>query len=409
MSQNVKQVDVLLAPVLGPYNQLVNYQMKPLHTGNEFKNPVYSLVAKVKDVDSHKEKTLNIVVKGFPVSRNPRALYDVEVSFKKEIGIYDKFVNAIHEFHEEYGISNKFDMLPLYYGSRLSLDPRANAPDENGVILLENLGASGFKAVDRTVGFDLQTIQTVLHDLAAFHAIPLAYRLHKPQKFKQALLPLLTPSESSTLRKFTANEEDSLRQQIVKSAVEGLPRCALLAPRITQALEAAQSHFKKPPPVNEQYATLIHNNLWLENVLIKFTGSKPIKSKFVDFKIATYDSLAKDLIFLLFSSVQKPVLDVHFDELIELYHKAFIQMLQRYECDVSAYTLQSLYSEIGRVIRTSEVLRLSFILKIVYAERGVPKNGGNFDLDKLAHHSEGQEYKRRLAETINFLADRDWI
>lgn len=73
-------------------------------------------------------------------------------------------------------------------------------------------------------------------------------------------------------------------------------------------------------------------------MMIKFEKSEPKAIKFFDFQFIKFGSLAEDLVFFLFASVEKNVLLNEMDHLIEVYYQAFVAYLQLHGCRMGEFS-----------------------------------------------------------------------
>lgn len=62
--------------------------------------------------------------------------------------------------------------------------------------------------------------------------------------------------------------------------------------------------------------------------------------------ISRYTTLSNDLTFFLFSNVDLSLLDTHWDEFIEIYHKELVQVIQKYGSPPDLVTLKDLQEDI---------------------------------------------------------------
>lgn len=91
--------------------------------------------------------------------------------------------------------------------------------------------------------------------------------------------------------------------------------------------------FRATKASDNQFNTLIHSDLWANNILVKY-GDKE-KSMvddvtFIDFQFVSYGSPAIDLYFFLFTSLQIKLLSIEIiDEFVEFYHGYLTKFLFR--------------------------------------------------------------------------------
>ncbi|KAJ8951352.1 hypothetical protein NQ318_009288 [Aromia moschata] len=263
---------------------------------------------------------------------------------------------------------------------------------------MENLKESGYINVDRHVGFDLDTGELILKDLAAFHAVPLALKLKKPEVFDEKVRPYLT--------KFTppdppANGENG--QTMDSIVIEMLQESDKCIPHVSKvrALLKRTKEIRMIPP-NEPFATVVHGDMWVNNTMVKFVNGKPVKNKLVDFQVCDYGSPATDLFFFLFSSIRLRVLQDHFDDLVKFYHNHFISHLDKLGCDIAPFNYHNFLEEMRFATENELQHSLIMTLFIVFGKKGGPSQEFNheepLDLEKMK-----REMTLEAKEKIRFM------
>lgn len=288
-------------------------------------------------------------------------------------------------------------------------DPTSDVVDDDAVLLLENLKISGYDIGDRMKGLDLQSAKLILRDLAIFHAIPIALKVLKPNVFREKVAP--------NLKKFRAFE--SLSEEVKIGMRDALlwiakqdPRTARFEQNLLERWEIASDYWantnKKP---REPFATICHNDFWVNNVMLKFeNGVVPVGTKIIDFQLIDYESPAKDVVFFLFSSVQKAVLDDNYDNLIDLYYNTFIDTLKQLGCDTGPFTYELFQEELTRAATTSELFHVLIMLKPIYTIKGQAKELSELSESDMAKCDNLSElYQPRLIEVILDFHKHKWL
>lgn len=110
--------------------------------------------------------TKSYIVKVPLESENEKGMVSLWNFFDKENMMYSKYLPAFEELYAQYG--SKFTFGPKSY--KFTKDVGGQ-----DIILMEDLGAVGFKCGDRRQGFDMQHTKCVLAKLAQFHAVSAKY------------------------------------------------------------------------------------------------------------------------------------------------------------------------------------------------------------------------------------------
>lgn len=180
--------------------------------------------------------------------------------------------------------------------------------------------------------------------------------------------------------------------------------CRALIPKIQPW--GAKQDARKP---REPFATLIHQDMWVNNMMQKYEDGIPVSNKFVDFQMIDYGSPMGDLFFLLFSSVQVSVLREHIDGLLRFYHQRFIGVLEELKCDIKPFNFDSFMEEL-RLETEYEfphvILFSTFIVNL--DKRSQQFDGGRPDKEKMLSlvNQENRERARFIAVEC---AKRGWL
>ncbi|CAG9856397.1 unnamed protein product [Phyllotreta striolata] len=313
---------------------------------------------------------LRLVAKKLPTEELFQESFNVQVTFKNEIAMYQTVVPLLQKFQRENGVVDVIDCFPKFYGARINLDG-SEVVDEHAVLLLENLVANGYKNINRLDGFDLASTELILKDLAEFHAVPLALKLKKPEVF-------------AGLKQYCHDYEFprglvSMYFDSTKRIIKENEQCAPLIDKINFLTDVDRS------PVVEPFGTLVHCDLWCNNTMQRFDAAGvAVQNKFLDFQFLAYGSPASDLFFFLWTSVRCAVLKEHFERLLRHYHQHFVGTLAKLKCDVGDFGYDAFLEDIKRHCRFEVGHSINFILYVVH--NVVTKEEFKFpdDIEKVA-------------------------
>nr|XP_023014587.1 uncharacterized protein LOC111504301 [Leptinotarsa decemlineata]XP_023014588.1 uncharacterized protein LOC111504301 [Leptinotarsa decemlineata] len=303
--------------------------------GDNFGSEILKIDLVLNDKTGNSEN-LSVIAKLIPEFEFYQEIFNIQWTFKNERNFYEKIIPCLQQFQKEQGVQDVIDLFPKYYGSRCNLEDKDTKVDGNAVLILENLKIKGYYTENRKTGFDLPTSKLLLRDVAKFHAVPLALKLKRPQSFDSYVKPhmaafqperppMSSPDMNSFLLEVIRDSEDYCR----------------FAPQVEKSLSLWG---KRPTTFREPYSTLIHNDLWVNNIMLRKENNETVACKFVDFQLYTYDSVVIDLFFFLFTSVRRDVLEENLDFLIEYYHQVFVETLSSCHCDTSPFS-QKLFLE----------------------------------------------------------------
>ncbi|XP_018320191.1 uncharacterized protein LOC108733514 [Agrilus planipennis] len=412
MMNKVHKINDLGGPLkeyLGPRRELIDYETKYLTSvGENYGSLMLAVILKIKNKETNAEEHVNVIAKMCPLSDILKKAFNVNVTVKKEIVIYTKFFEILKQFLKDHEVDDRFDFFAKYFGSRINSHPNADIVDDDAVIILENLKYSGYETVDRMKGFDYETSILILKTLALFHGAVLAYKLLNPEKFKTIFMPHLDAAQNME-EIFPEEINRKMISHIINSVSKENETVKDLLPKLKEILETQSKESNHPLPPNEPYGVVSHNDLWVNNIMVKFDEGKPSSVKLVDFQIYSYASLARDLIFFLMTSMELNIMKSHYDEFINTYQQTLVNLLRKFGCDVSKFSLQNLYEEIAYVMNHSELFHVLLMFKPIFAERGMIKDMAEFDMDSFTEYEGTDLYRNRITETIVFAKSKGWL
>ncbi|XP_018321103.1 uncharacterized protein LOC108734168 [Agrilus planipennis] len=405
----INDLENVLDPILKKNKKLVSYDAVPFTSaGENFGSLMLGLTLVLKDIKTNKEEKVDAVAKMIPTNELIREIFNVNVSFRKEVAMYTDVIQEIKSFLKETGCERDIPYIAEYYGSRISLNPNAAEVDFDAVLILENLKTKGYVTLNRFNGFDLDTTKIILKNLALFHAVPLAYKLQKPRKFKEVLMPHMGPGMDSLKEREIFGK--NLFTEQVEHAASLNPRCAELKSKLIEIAESPDLlFFDSNCDFEDPFGTLCHIDLWINNILIKYEEQKPINAKFVDFQVMCFASLARDVVFFLFTSVSPSVLREHFDQLLRDYHSEFSEILKSLGCDTTQYSFDRFQKELAKVAKLTEIAHSCRWLQPILAEEGALPALEDFKDDSLEDYKGSETYNKRLVDNILLFDKLHWI
>ncbi|KAL7041206.1 hypothetical protein ACKWTF_000678 [Chironomus riparius] len=195
------------------------------------------------------------------------------------------------------------------------------------IIVLEDLKVDGYQMMSKKDGLDLEQTKLVLSKVAKFHAAS-AVRLVKDNKvinhcFNRVATHVKhlpdSPIISSMQRLF--NKLIQVAQTFSSDYSDKMTQWPLDI--------LMDSYFDVAHPMKCGFMTLIHGDLWTNNILFQEdSDGKSIDVKIIDYQISFWGSPNADLIYLLFTSVMDDVKVKHFDEIIEFYYRELRMSLE---------------------------------------------------------------------------------
>ncbi|KAI4461120.1 hypothetical protein MML48_5g00009866 [Holotrichia oblita] len=346
------------------------------------------------------EEVIDCVAKTCPPRGFMWFLFNTPTTFKKEIGYYTTIMPKLIEFCIQYKLT--LDCYAKCYGARISSDECSEEVDEDACLLLENLKCNGYNTLDRFIGLDCNCTQAVIRDLAVFHAVPIAYKFKHPDIF-ESFSPILKKGINSVF------SEEIIEQTCKRYQEFMFDKHQELLPRVKSGYRKILNYANPLGNTNVLFKTITHNDMWVNNIMTKFGGDH-IETKFVDYQILEYSSLADDLVFFLYSSVQIEVLQEHCDDFIAFYYKVFIDTLKTLQCNVHIYTFDAFMEEISYVAK-NQFSHLLCMLVPIYTLKNKAKDLVNFTMDDFQPRRENvhENFVERLNFIIEDFSRKNWI
>lgn len=378
-----------------------------LALGENYGSVMLMVDIKVKNSDDNKEETIHCVAKMLPPSQTLRDYFNTSVTFKKEVNHYKTVVPILNKFGKEMGVDNLMSFCAECLGARISLSPQSDIVDDDAVLVLENLKVQGYGVADRFGGFDLVTSKLILKNLARMHAAIIAFKLKKPEEFKTKILPNLVEGMVFVA---TPKLSDSLVENIQKYASRN-PQCVPLADRIAKGIRKIKDIFVYNK-IREPFATIVHTDLWTNNMLIKYEDGKATSNIFIDFPLCQYSSPARDVLFFIYSSANLDVIRTKADELFKFYYDSLIEVLTKLKCDTTPFTYELFLEEIDVSARDTEFCHCMFMCTPIYTAKGEIKDLSEWKPEDISPEKEESlhpNYHEKLQTTILEFAKRNWI
>lgn len=407
MSLKIKDFEDLIIPCLRSDQIYKSYQCeKLLSSGENYGSIMLRVEVKVITQDGE-EEIVHCVAKSCPPPGHLWEVFNTKETFKAEINIYKEIAPALNQFGREKGIDCLIHFLPGYIGSRISTRKDSNDVDEDGVILLENLKVNGYGMGDRFAGFDLESTKLILTDLATMHAAPIAYRFTKPEEFKSKILPYIGKCYVFEVDDDTIEELIRLTRNNTSENLNCIPHMEELEKAIRRINISQMKHRS----FNEIFATLVHNDYWVNNTMLKYENGNLVKNKILDFQINDYSSLAHDVIFFLYTSVELPLLEENLDELFRFYHRKLIENLIKLGCDVCSCGFEDFMDECAAVAGEFELPHILMILPIIFTlkEKAVELTDIQGDDMIIKGNALHENFAKRLQFILLDFVKRKWI
>lgn len=399
--EEIKNLHELLHSFLDKYTTILDCHIKLLEMDCENYGSIM-LDLKVILKTEQEETVLNLIAKVRPKSEYLRRVFPTEVCFKNEINVYKYIIPYLLQFQKEQGLDELINFFPYCYATRTSIKNNDNEVDDDVVLLLENLKLKGYVVVNRMESFNLESTFFILKNLATYHAVCLSLKLLQPELFQTHVLNKLVKRV-----KFDSLSKDSERK-LIQLAIKAADNDSLVQ-RIENALNYYFNTYKEPFTPREPFATLIHNDYWITNIMVKYENDSVVQTKMIDFQRVEYGSPARDLIFFIFTSVKLEILDLYYDDFIKYYYNVFIEVLTKFKCNTTMFSFKDFKEELRLSASTREFCHLILMTQYVHANKNTKITDNYTEEDHFSQMQVTDMCLTRLNKIIYLFAKNNWI
>ncbi|XP_055600899.1 uncharacterized protein LOC129749831 isoform X2 [Uranotaenia lowii] len=407
----VRNLKELLEPVLEPGNKVIGFSSKSLTApGDNYGSTMLALTVDIVS-ETDEPKQIHVVAKMRPTSEEFLDIFQIHITFAMEAALYTEIVPVLVGLQRELGCpeNRTIDVFSRCYNARVSLDPESSKVDADGVILFENLKTAGFVTGNRRKGFPRDTADFVLKKLSLFHALPVVLRYRKPDVFENRVNKYLVQID------IDAGLGGETIAQMIEVLRVDLGKAGIEEPQAGRIMELVKScrHRQANLVADElnEYTSMLHNDLWVNNMMIKYDSkNRPSELKFVDFQLIQLNSLVRDVLFFIFTSVTESDFEEHVDTYLRNYFDYFRQQLAELQCPcLEKYTFVGFLEEVNR-IAPREFYHIVSMLRVVLARKeSIPEQS---DLDAQVFCNDNlveKDYFDRLAMVVQIYDRKGWI
>ncbi|KAF7279857.1 uncharacterized protein LOC143194710 [Rhynchophorus ferrugineus] len=371
--------------------RVINKRIKQLNKPSSFE-----LTATIKIQNSNETEIAIYFMKVCERDSNVTLRPDLLARFKNEVELYETVIPAITDFQISKGILPSrlyYNIFPARIGARISINPNRDVPDDTGVLLLENLNEKGYITPGAKEGLDIVSCKIVLVRMAHMHVAPLVMRHICKNEFEERVVPTLMTTQQEK-NKYCRQYINKLLKTVLKSK-----KIAKYSSSITQTVNMSLCNYCIGNPYESNYwMTLCHPKLYNKNFMIAYDNRRPIACKILGLKNLQYSNCINDLIFFLFTSVNKDVLQESFNYLAHYYFQCIENIFEDYRLRITGYTISDFHKELD----TQGPLMLVKILETL-AETTCN------DYDANGNPVVGKKFQKRLEFVLELMISRGWF
>lgn len=296
--------------------------------------------------------TLSLICKLPPTDLARRIDSNTDITFGREILMYDYVLPFLIQFQKECGVTEAdgFYSFPKCYGT--ILDEKLHG---DHAIVLEDLMAENFYLWDKLQKIDYDRARMVMVELGKLHAVSFAIRDKNPEKldeirtktvnyYHKAMYqsPLAILFLNSNISKAVNALEPHEKNLIAK----------LEAIKDNKVFDLIDQVFSNTTP--EPFGVIVHGDLWNNNIMyLNNDKGVPTKSFFIDWQMSQFGSPTLDVAHYLFCSLDEDTRSKYYHQFIDCYYNSLAQTLQKFGCDAQKlFTLTDLQNQFKTYGRT---------------------------------------------------------
>lgn len=290
-----------------------------------------------------------VFMKTMPTNENQVKLITTTGAFRKEVMFYQNVVRA----WEERGLLSSDSIADRKQEDEITWNCRIYFA-RNDAIILENIGALGYKSDTARNPYDYEHAVMALRMLAPFHAASLVYEEQKTSELGKSYR-LGEEFPEMVEDTFYLIKEGHPGERTTETGLYAIVECAKLLP-VCENPEVKKLVTEKMPDVLRKVFesvkaskrfrnVLCHCDLWQNNILFRYSKTEkekthpnddvlpsslhPLDVKLVDFQLLRYTPPAQDIFSLLHLTTRKALRDSRGDDLLDEYYCALAAALRR--------------------------------------------------------------------------------
>ncbi|XP_055913239.1 uncharacterized protein LOC129946895 [Eupeodes corollae] len=372
--------------------------------GDNYVGVVHRLNISYEEKESEnvrKSKKVGMFVKVPPTNIQRRNQFFARPCFLREALMYDEFLPLLAKFQQSKGINPEVDGFKEHAICYKSLSDELHE-----AIFMEDLGNKGFRMNDRFVDPSLEIVKLIMKALGKLHALSFALKDQCPDEFAKFrdIEEILKRNDKffvdyiNGLKEMAiealSNEGDEKYLQFFKSFIEKKP----LYNRMTELTEGFRA---------EPYAVMNHGDCWNNNILFKYNNETAVDIKLIDWQISRFSSPACDLSYYIFPCTTKPLRDLYYQEIMDVYYSELAQFLKKLGSDPEVlFPRPALDDQLKRFGSFGVIMSLMLIPTLTAKADNVP------DLDEISARMEAgdveftkEAFGNKVPETFSRIRD----
>ncbi|XP_063922706.1 uncharacterized protein LOC135137090 [Zophobas morio] len=292
---------------------VIDFRQTPFGQVKGFLGDHSSLKITIKrnsDLEQH-----NFFVKSIPTVKSQRDfVLDVNVFFKEKF-----FFTQFQDLLRQYSITVLDNAIPTCYHT------------DGNIFVFEDLAQSSYTSISCRTSLDIESVKVALKSIVKLHASAIILEEKKSFRLIDSFSEELAEtfySDKEMVKKAEASYHhgfnallDLTHDSEMKMSKDLLREKLLKGYRLQHA-------FVKPSTVFRN--TILHGDLWTNNMMFKFEDGRPVNCVIVDFQSHRYGPPAQDVVAFLHLTTNREFRKTHFEEALQFYYHEFDSLLGRF-------------------------------------------------------------------------------
>lgn len=210
---------------------------------------------------------------------------------------------------------------------------------ENDFIVMEDLGALGFRSADRQLDIDLEHCKLALTSFGKLHGLSHALRTLDPETFHRLTSHMTDIYYAEATRSW--NEEMvRLEVNVAKDAVQREFPGSQIERKMNAFMDNVPEFYSEMAKLTRtanKYSVIGHGDCWPPNFMFNYGagGATPTPSsmKIIDFQLVRLGSCALDISFFVYSCTTEELRKDHYDDMLLWYYQGVQHTLEQFKLE----------------------------------------------------------------------------
>ncbi len=283
----------------------------------------------------------------------------------KDITVF-YFVNEIY-FHTSivpfFQSLRPTNLFANFYDGQLEIDPQGY----RAILIFENLQARSYVPTQRRSFLDHKHLSLMLRRLGEFHAYSYRAKSAARDTFR-TLGGFLKKTQVEIMKNFADFYPTACERGLRSLAEDGQYRDKVESVRRLCENSVRVIADSTTAEADDELSVLCHGDYLRSNAMFRYENDQPVDVKIVDFANCGIASPVLDLALLLYLNADQPMMDEHWDDLLDQYHTGLRETFP----DLEMPSKERILSEFRKNSFIAYIVASFFLGKIIAEDNGMP-------------------------------------